>query len=116
MSCNRTTKLLVILFVISLFIGGVIFEAVSWLTLFALMYGARKSAVAHLGKKGFCSMLAFAGVYACLFAAQLGLGIIRPAQAIRLLGLTKSIVAPVIFYFAFYRRMKTSAMWPFRAG
>ena len=100
---------LLLIFGVSVFMSGIVWEAISWAAMIALMLGYKKTFIRQKGIKLFRMMWLYIAFYALLFCVHCVSG--KDFSAInRLFGLTKCICAPALLYFAFYRDARRPAV------
>ena len=100
---------LLLIFGVSVFMSGIVWEAISWAAMIALMLGYKKTFIRQKGIKLFRMMWLYIAFYALLFCVHCVSG--KDFSTInRLFGLTKCICAPALLYFAFYRDARRPAV------
>ena len=104
-----TRSLLLLVFAVSVFMSGLVWEMISWAAMIALMVGYKKPFIRQKGIKLYRLMWLYIACYALLFCVHCVSG--KDFSAInRLFGLTKCICAPALLYFAFYRDARRPAV------
>ena len=95
-------SLLLLVFAVSVFMSGIVWEAISWATMIALMVGYKKTFIRQKGTKLFRLMWLYIACYVLLFCVH-SLSGLEFSAINRLFGLTKCICAPALLYFTFFR-------------
>lgn len=94
-------KTLFTMFVLFSLFGGIVNEALTWVCLLLSIWINRRAVVALIGKRSYFSLLLVIVAYCTLFIIQLSHGSVEPNQVIRLYGMTKCIITPILIALAF---------------